>query len=331
MSTTAVVGDELHLRNLWARLGEGEHSTDAIRSLCGIPESWLSDLAVLTGAASTATRRLLDTVPMLLHGLLTTTSMQPERCVGHVRGPVLWSETLNARAHTLGGDDVFVCGVQGRDFDVAENHVLLGALDLVARAAALLDSEAASLLSEEMLQEIRNRAANARSLRGDKHLEEVHRVRVTRSMLHTVRRGRRARQYAAAVDVMARRASPFDADALVAVCDPTSRGQLRALDLVLGALADRNEKIGPLRCDGTEAMIGPIRYRNWRHATSQGRYGILMGGLLMDGPATTDGAARAALVSSLEDRARDGRYCVVATRDDAVIAVDMALGGRARP
>jgi len=300
MSTTAVVGDELHLRNLWARLGEGEHSTDAIRSLCGIPESWLSDLAVLTGAASTATRRLLDTVPMLLHGLLTTTSMQPERCVGHVRGPVLWSETLNARAHTLGGDDVFVCGVQGRDFDVAENHVLLGALDLVARAAALLDSEAASLLSEEMLQEIRNRAANARSLRGDKHLEEVHRVRVTRSMLHTVRRGRRARQYA-------------------------------ALDLVLGALADRNEKIGPLRCDGTEAMIGPIRYRNWRHATSQGRYGILMGGLLMDGPATTDGAARAALVSSLEDRARDGRYCVVATRDDAVIAVDMALGGRARP
>jgi hypothetical protein len=331
MSTTAVVGDELHLRSLWARLGEGEHSTDAIRSLCGTPERALSDLAVLTGAASIATRRLLDTVPTLLHGLQTTTSMQPERCVGHVRGPVLWSETLNARAHTLGGDDVFVCGVQGRDFDVAENHVLLGALDLVVRAAALLDSEAASLLSEEMRQEIRARAASARSLRGDKHLESVHRVRVTRAMLHKVRRGRRSRQYAAAVDVMARRATPFDADDLVAVCDPTTRGQLRALDLLLGALADRNQKVGPLRCDGTEAMVGPIRYRNWRHATQEGRHGILLGRLLIDGPATTDGSARADLVSSLEGRAREGRYCVIATPDDAVIAVDMALGGRTAP
>ena len=62
MSTTAVVGDEQRLRNLWDRLGESEHSTDAIRSLCGIPEDWLSDLAVLTGAAVSYTHLTLPTI-----------------------------------------------------------------------------------------------------------------------------------------------------------------------------------------------------------------------------------------------------------------------------
>jgi hypothetical protein len=326
MSTMAIVRDEERLRNLWGRLGEGEHCTDAIRTLCGVPESRLSDLAVLTGAASATTRRLLDTAPKLLHALQTSTSMTPERCVGHVRGPVLWSETLNARAHTLGGDDVFVCGVQSRDFDIAENHVLLAALDLVARAESLLSSDAASLLSEEMLVEIRARATTARSLRGDKHLDDVQRTRVTRTTLHKVSRGRRATQYAPAVDVLARRSTPFDVDDLIAVCDPTSVGQLRALDLVLGALADRNEKVGPLRCDGVEAMIGPVHFRNWHNATTQGRHGILIHGLLIDGPPTTDGAARAAVVNSLEARAQGNHFCVVATPDDAVIAVAMALG-----
>src|SRR4051812_37655871 len=131
MSTTAVDGDDQRIRDLWARLGESEHCTDAISTLCGIPQSWLSDLAVLTSAASSTTRRLLDGAPTLLHVLQTSTAMQPERCVGHVRGPVLWSETLSARAHTLGGDDVFVCGVQRRHYDIQENHVLLGALDQV--------------------------------------------------------------------------------------------------------------------------------------------------------------------------------------------------------
>jgi hypothetical protein len=325
MSITAVVDDEQRLRNLWDRLGESEHSTDAIRTLVGIPEDWLSDLAVLTGAASVSTRALLDSTPTLLHALQSSTNMKPERCVGHVRGPVLWSETLNARAHTLGGDDVFVCGVQSRDFDIAENHVLLAALDLVARAQALLDSDAASLLPDEMLEEIRARATTARLLRGDKHLDDVHRHRVTKAMLHKVRRSRRAKQYAKAVDVLARRSTPFDVDDLVAVCDPTSRGQLRALDLVLTALADRKTKVGPLRCDGIEAMVGPVRYRNWHNATAQGRHGILIGNLLIDGPPTTDGTARAALVNSLEARSQGNRYCVVATPDDAVIAVDMAL------
>jgi hypothetical protein len=327
MSTTVVAGDEQRLRNLWDRLGESEHCTDAIRTLCGTPQSWLSDLAVLTGAASSATRRLLDRTPKLLHALQTSTTMQAERCVGHVRGPVLWSETLNARAHTLGGDDVFVCGVQSRDYDIPENQVLLGALDLVTRAASLMTSDAASLLSDELLEEIRARASTARSLRGDKHLADVHRARVSRTTLHKVRRSRRAKQYAPAVDVLARRSTPFDVDDLVAVCDPTSRGQLRALDMVLAALADRDEKIGPLRCDGIEAMVGPVRYRNWRNATTQGRHGILIGGVLIDGPAATDGASRATLVNSLEARAQGGRYCLVATPEDAVIAVDLALGG----
>jgi hypothetical protein len=239
---------------------------------------------------------------------------------------VLWSETLNARAHTLGGDDVFVCGVQSRDFDIAENHVLLAAFDLIARAQSLLSSDAASLLPDEMLEEIRARAVTARSLRSDKHLDDVHRHRVTRATLHKVSRGRRAKQYATAVDVLARRATPFDVEDLVTVCDPTSRGQLRALDLILTALADRNTKVGPLRCDGIEAMIGPVRYRNWHNATAQGRHGILIGNLLVDGPPTTDGAARAEIVNSLEARAQGGRYCVVATPEDAVIAVDMATG-----
>jgi hypothetical protein len=321
-----LTSDALALRSLWSRLGRGEHPLDAMRSLAGVPEESLRDLALLWIATTSEAAHLIETTPELLRALASTTTMRSERCVGNVQGPVLWSETLNARAHTMGGDDVFVCGVQSRDFDVAENRVLLGALDLLTRSASVLEGEAASMLSPGTRALIRQRADEARRLRGDRHLEGVRRGRVARNSMQKVERSRRARHYAPAAAVMHRRTSPFDAATLVEVVDPATASQLRALELVLGAIERRSPRRAPLRCDGIEAMAGPVRYRNWRRATGTGRHGIRVGDLLVDGPETNDPEARSRMLDSLADRAAGQQYCLVATPEEAEIAVELALG-----
>jgi hypothetical protein len=297
-----------------------------MRSLAGVPEEALRDLSLLWIATTREAANLLDTTPELLRVLASTTTMRSERCVGNVHGPVLWSETLNARAHTMGGDDIFVCGVQSRDFDIAENRVLLGALDLVARSAAVLDGDAAAILSPATRALIRQRAEEARRLRGDRHLEGVRRGRVAQNSMQKVERSRRARHYAPAADVLRRRTSPFDAAAFVEVVDPATASQLRALELILEAIASRTPRRSPLRCVGVEAMAGPVRYRNWRRATSSGRHGILVGDVLVDGPDRNDPEARSRMLDSLATRAGGQRYCLVATPEEASFAVELALG-----
>jgi hypothetical protein len=67
--------------------------------------------------------------------LPTTVATSSERCVNSVRGPIMWAETITARANALGNDDVFVCMTTARSFDTVENQLLVEALDSIAAAS----------------------------------------------------------------------------------------------------------------------------------------------------------------------------------------------------
>ncbi len=321
----AATGQIETMISIWDRVDPTARGGVAVHALCGIPQEAMAELAVLVAAASAEAEVLLQTTPQLLRVLSSSTSMAAERCVGHVQGPVLWSETLNARAHTLGGDDVFVCGVMQRDFDTPENEVLLSALDLLGRAGALLEHVAADYVDDETHELIAARSAVARSLRAERALDGVRRNRAGNMQVHRVRMGRHSKRYEPALSVLRRRSEPFRAADLAVVSDARTIGQLRGLALMCDALERRGVVLEHLRVSGPEVAIGPIRFRNWRHATGQGNFGVLVGPVLIDTPTTDDADERANVLNDLEARAGRRAFCLVATPDEADIAVDLAL------
>src|SRR5690606_16700333 len=79
--------------------------------------------------------RMLDEFPRTIRSLATSMKTQAERCMGELRGPVLWSETMSARASTFGANDVYVCATPSRAYDIVENQVLRFALEKLHEAA----------------------------------------------------------------------------------------------------------------------------------------------------------------------------------------------------
>ena len=62
------------------------------------------------------------------------TGIEPQRCIGELRGPVLWSETMSARASSFGDRDLFICATPSRAYDIDENRILVAALDTSSRS-----------------------------------------------------------------------------------------------------------------------------------------------------------------------------------------------------
>jgi hypothetical protein len=312
------------LTAIWERVDADARPNLAIHALCGVPATMIAELGLLLAAASDDADLLIRTTPGVLRTLSSSTTMAAERCVGHVRGPVLWSETLTARAHTLGSDDVFVCGVMQRDFDTTENEVLLSALDLVGRAGAIMDHSATEFLEADTLEMARARSFAARSLRAEKSLDGVRRNRAGNMQVHRVLNGRHAKQYQPALSVLRRRSEPFRAADLPLICDPRTLGQLRGLAFMCAALERRGMTIEQFVFAGEEVSAGPLRFRNWRHATEQGNHGLLLGPVLVDTPGSDDADERARVLADLEGRAGRRKFCLVANDDEADMALDLA-------
>src|SRR5690606_20576460 len=111
-------------------------------------------------------------------------------------GPILWGETLTARAHGLGEEDVFVCGAPQRDYDTVENRIFVAALELLARAAGRTTTPAAerSLLPHQR-QVILDRGAAAQRFLADPTLKPLRNRRPNARAVANARRGRRAPQF----------------------------------------------------------------------------------------------------------------------------------------
>lgn len=315
--------DALHV--LWRRLAPDTSPRAALESLCGVPGDSVADLATVVGAASPEAERLVATTPAILHRLRTTMSTTPERCVGHVQGPVMWAETLNARANMFGAEDIFVCGVQREDHDVAENRVLLAALDQVVRAAPLLGSEVVAACPDRLREQAAEHVSAARFLRNDPHLAGVRRRKTTPATLQRTRLSRRGRDYEPAVRMLERRSHPLRPDDLALVTDRRTAGQLRALLLVDDALRRSGHEPGPWQCVGGEIRAEGLRYRNWRRAGAGGSHGVLVGSMLVDGTAGDDPDERIRVLDQLTERAGMRRFSLVSSAEEADLAVGMEL------
>lgn len=312
---------------LWRRLARPYNLVHVIPAMTGLPGSLVADLITLHLGLCLEAGELVDSTNELLRHLTTTSTTTLERCVGTVRGPVQWAETLTARANGLGADDVLVCGSPTRSFDTPENQVLVGALTLVARSALVLDTPAAIRLAPAQNAIIADRAAQARSLLRHHLLRDVRKNRPTERTVTRARNGRHSMSYGAAVDMISRRHEPVRSEELTAWCDARTTGQHRALALVMIAVQKRGLAVPQLRVSGTEVVAGVIRYRNHHIPTPSGNYGILLNEVLVDGPDGTSADERAEALDRLERRAGKRLVCLVSDESDAEMATEMALAG----
>jgi hypothetical protein len=321
------VSSTLALDLIWRRMRRPFNLVHAVPALTGIPADDVADLVTLHLSISDEAEHLLSAVPAMMRSLASSTTTELERSMGNVRGPIMWAETLTARANTFGGEDVFVCAAPRRDHDVAENRVLVTALSLVGRANRALATPAGRYFAPEARARIETNAATARSLMRARALHGVRVGRLGTRELHKVTSGRRGRQYATATDMLQRRVEPLRGAELHTLCDQRTIAEHHALVLVMAAIQRRGLLVPQFTSTPGELRAGKLRYRNWRNATDQGRHGILVGDVLVDTPENSSPEARSEALHRLERMAAGRRCCLVSSSEEAEIAVDLALEG----
>jgi hypothetical protein len=258
----------------------------AAAALTGLPMPVLRDAARVSLAASDEAEALLAQLEQHVRTLPMTLSDSLEHCVHSVRGPVVWSETITARANALGNEDVFVCRTTRRSFDAPLNRGLVGVLTEIAGAAKALRGPLGDLLEPGERNRIDDRAAEARRWRHHSRLTDLHPSRLRSRDLARIRTGRHAEAAQGILRAEARLHDPLCGQDIEGLSDTTTHAMHRfVLDsLAAGAAALPTPVV--LELDRGALCCGPLGFR---HPTAVGTSGA---GLCVAGRSVAPAGAR---------------------------------------
>ncbi|MGB6059439.1 MAG: hypothetical protein WBF71_14370 [Microthrixaceae bacterium] len=249
--------------DIWERRARGSRSIAFAAALTGVDMFSLRNLLTISLAASDEAEEMLKQMEHIFRTLTTTISTESERCILSVRGPILWSETITARANALGNEDVFVCGTSSRSFDTVENRFLVAALESIAKAERVLRSpETVTSLPEEVCERARNAAMLAKKWRDGPRLADVAARRLTARDTARLRGSRRLARLASVVAFFDHQSDPLEAQAVIDMSDEWTR---RYHDFVLGVATEVATHIrlpGRLTCFEGAVWAGPISFRH---------------------------------------------------------------------
>jgi hypothetical protein len=237
-------------------------------------------------ATSDEAVELIDSMPRTIRSLATSMEAHAVTSRGELRGPVLWSETMSARASSFGMDDVYVCAAPLRAYDITENRVLVAALDSIRTAS--LDAQVISedTYDDAMLREARRMGDRAKMYLQHPSLRSVTRERPSGRSIKRTRAGKSRKSYEPSLQMLERVSEPIDPEVLLAFADQRTRAQ----HAVLMALVDRLETQGgarlpEFRAENGALYAGPLQYHHPHKRASTARLsGILVGTLLIDVP-----------------------------------------------
>lgn len=207
-------------------------------------------------ATSTEAEELLHGVPQVLRSLSVSTTNQPVRCDGEIRGPVLWSATMAARSASPGAGGVFICASPTKAYDTDENRVLVAALSRIIRAAWAADPPGLGG-HDDLPPEVRRAIHNGdRARRALEHrsLQAVSRAPLSGRAVHKARTGTKAAVFRTAVDVV-----QLTADLRAYVDEPAAAALDLAAD-VADRLAARGELPHALLLTGGRLVGGRFAY-----------------------------------------------------------------------
>lgn len=258
----ATAGDAPATVQLWRWRARQSPAIPSAAALIGIDSVTLSDATAISLAASEEASLLLDGMELRVRTLKTTVATESERCVFSVRGPVLWSETITARANALGNEDVFVCMTAGRSFDTVENQVLVAALEAIARAGRALNGPTGERVDPGEVDRIAKVAAEAAAWRDHPRLRDLRPGRLQGRAMARLRGGHRMARLAPVLAVRRRVREPFIGEDLLGLSDPAT---VRYHEFVLGVLETVRARTGRSRTltfsDGG-LWAGPVSFRH---------------------------------------------------------------------
>jgi hypothetical protein len=273
------------LDRIWERLGRPFNTPETVEAILGLPIKVVSQFVGTLTATSPEAVALLDNMPKTIRSLATSMESHAQRLRGELRGPVLWSETMAARASSNGAEDLFVCATPSRAYDITENRVLVSALTGVWDA-----SRDAQLISEDTYDDATLRAARSLGERAKTYLNHpslrsVTNERPSGRALKRTRAGKSSKSYEPALTMLNRLDDPVQPSDIDPLIDHRTRAQHQVLMALVDRLEQGGSRLPEFRAENGVLYAGPLQYRHPRKRAHTVRLsGILLGTLLIDVP-----------------------------------------------
>ncbi len=312
---------------IWNRLSRPFDVVRTVSAMVGLPSAEVAQMVGARLATSPEAESLLDAMPTVVRSLATSLQTQTERCLGNLRGPVLWSETMSARASSFGDEGLFVCKTPSRAYDIDENRVLVASLLMISDAARGAEHNNERALDDPLLRAARRNGNEANRFAQHPSLARVTRERPNARAIKRTRSGKHRKSYQPALDMLERFANPLDPQDVWALCDERTQAQHQ----VLIGLMERLERHGSTRLPAFRVergalFTGPVQYYHGRRLGDRTRLsGIVIGQLLVDVPDRLHDPSRRRAEARLAARAGSRPTMVVLGTDDLDRAVDRAI------
>lgn len=305
------------LVRIWERLARPFSMPETIDGLLGLTTRVASQFIGTKIATSPEAEALLDAMSKTMRSLATSMQTHAQRCMGDVRGPILWSETMSARASSNGAEDVFVCATPSRAYDITENQVLVYALSGVhegARQSAIVSDQE---YDDETLRRARAQGERARHYLQHPSLRSVTIKTPDGRAVKRTRSGKSRKSYEPALAMLDRLREPIGVEELLPYVDRRTKAQHDVLMSLVDRLEEGGSRLPPFRAEAGVVYAGPLQYRHPRTLGNVERLsGIVIGNLLVDVPDRLRERSRSRAQFDLEARAQGRRCMVIMNRDD---------------
>jgi hypothetical protein len=196
---------------LWDRRDRRMPAVAAAAALTGVPRPLLRDAGKVSFTASVECEAILSSMDERIRVLPMQLRTALERCVHEVRGPVMWSETMTARAHAFGDEDVFVCSTVQKGYDSPQNHLLVWILSEAAHSFKAVQGPLGEYMEAGDIRRIQEIAITARKWRLSPRLAAVSPRRPTTRELQRMRTGRHGEEVEPLLSARRRLLQPFSA------------------------------------------------------------------------------------------------------------------------
>lgn len=311
---------------IWGRLARPFDAPETVEAVLGLPPAAIRQFVGTLTSTSDEALGLLDSMPRTIRSLATSMATHAVRCRGELRGPVLWSETMSARAATNGDEDLFVCAAPNRAYDITENRVLVAALETVRAAAVDAEAISATAYDDEQLRTARRMGEQAKTYLQHPSLRGVTREQPTGRAIKRTRSGKSRRSYEPALRMLERAREPLDPELLEPFCDLRTRAQHRVLMGLVDRLEEGGARLPEFRAEAGVLYVGPLQFHHPRKRGNRSRLsGIVLGNLLIDVPDRVRETNRLRAEEELASRAQGRPSYVIMEIDDVERAFSRAV------
>jgi hypothetical protein len=306
---------------LYARLARPFDVVTTMAALVGLSAVAVGQVVGAAMAGGPEAQALLSAMPATVRSLATSMQTHNERCIGELRGPVMWSETMSARASSFGDRDLFVCATPTRAYDIDENQVLVAALKLVADGGKAATEKVPAPVSDPMLDAARQAGQEAARWLDHPSLANVSRQRPRARALRRTRSGKHRATYGPALAVLDRAGEPLTVGDVDVWRDQRTRAQHHVLIQIVHRLEAGGRRLPDFRVERGAVFAGPVQYHHSRRlGDHQTVSGITVGRLLVDVPTRLHDPDRDRAEAELAARS-GGRPSMVVMEEDDLDAV----------